>query len=106
MDFPKTCIEPKEAKDLAEFHGDSEYPELYIYDETATIAELEQKSFTVRAFIRRRGDPENIILPRIDVRKKLLIFRSVKDEDDLVIDGNEYEILCSKYNDQIEWYIE
>ncbi len=110
MKFLNTYIEAKQVKDLVEFHrgSDANYPDLYIYDETIEEVKPGRESVTVTAFIRRTVQfegPENIILPCIDTGKKLLIFRCISHEDEIVIDGNEYEILCSKYGDQTEWYI-
>lgn len=105
--FPNEKIKEKLSSSRAEFDmtASAENPDLLVYDETIELLPLYTAKAVVNAYIWPIGDPEHIVLPEIDVHKKLLIFKGVSHEDEITICGNHYEILCSTDGDTYDWYL-
>ena len=111
MEFPPTLIGEKLSKDLAQFHetDNPRSPDLWVYDETIEILPLYAKTATVNAYLWKTGHADEIVLPEIDVDKKLLKFNGVSSEDEITIFGNHYEIRADRFGQdgdyEYEWYL-
>jgi hypothetical protein len=111
LEFPATMIAEHRAKDDVIFnYSNSDTPDLIVPDSTIEYPGLGTESITVKAFIRRVlrfADDETIILPQIDTYRRRLVFKRIQDEDELVIDGNEYELHCEEHPDKgYIWWVE
>lgn len=111
LEFPNVGIKQAISKKRARFEnsGDEDRPDIYVYTPDLEACGYMADRVCVGVYIRRLGNPEKIVLPEMDVKNKLLIFRYVRSEDDIVIDGNEYEVCCSKfgntYDYELDWYL-
>ena len=107
LEFPNAKLNQSLAKDSARFHNnpDPDSPDLWIRDDSIRIFRWDEKTASVSAFLWKTGHKEEIVLPEIDVDNKLLKFHGVSREDEIIIHGNHYEILCDKKDGGYLWHL-